>query len=173
MIPKIIHHIWFEDGPMTSTFLQCRKAWEQMHPDWEHHPWTGWRLPYRINKHLLQSHGFGSLAEEVLRFALLEEFGGFVVFPSFTCIHSLDHLCVSATALLIGTLDMPAVRICAFSWAPPRKSGACGAADLFFSGQASHPNIDNELRAKHVNTRSAPASRRDAQKIGRRFSAGS
>src|ERR1700741_3495179 len=106
MIPKIIHHIWFEDGPMTSTFLQCRKAWEQMHPDWEHHPWTGWRLPYRINKHLLQSHGFGSLAEEVLRFALLEEFGGFVVFPSFTCIHSLDHLCVSATALLIGTLDM-------------------------------------------------------------------
>jgi hypothetical protein len=36
----------------------------------------------------------------------------------------------------------------------------------------SHPNIDNELRAKHVNTRSTPASRRGAQKIGRSFSAG-
>jgi hypothetical protein len=42
----------------------------------------------------------------------------------------------------------------------------------FFREQACHPNIDNELRAKQVNTGSTPASRRDAPKIGRRFSAG-
>ena len=44
--------------------------------------------------------------------------------------------------------------------------------DLSFSVRSTRLNIDNELRAKHVNTRSTPASRRDAQKIGRHFSAG-
>ena len=44
---------------------------------------------------------------------------------------------------------------------------------FFFREQAIRPIIDNEFWARHVHARSRPASRRDAQKIGRRFSAGS
>src|SRR4029077_454131 len=53
-----------------------------------------------------------------------------------------------------------------------REKVALAAQQIFFQGVGKPPNIDNELRAKHVNTRSTPASRRDAQKIGGRFSAG-
>src|ERR1700741_2601065 len=42
----------------------------------------------------------------------------------------------------------------AFWGAGPRKSGAGGGADLFFTEQASDPNIDHDHRAKPLRTRS-------------------
>ena len=55
--------------------------------------------------------------------------------------------------------------------ATPGKSGACSAVD-FFRGAGKPPNIDNELRAKHVNSCSTSAPRPAQRPVLRSLSEG-
>ena len=40
MIPKVLHQIWIGDNKMPPIFLDFRKKWWELHPDWSYKLWT-------------------------------------------------------------------------------------------------------------------------------------
>lgn len=97
-IPKIIHQIWVGPAPLPATFAAWQKTWLERHPDWDYKLWTDadvveLRL---INQQLYnETKSYGEKAN-ILRYEILNLYGGVYIDTDFEAIQQLDflhHLC--------------------------------------------------------------------------------
>ncbi|MGB5941993.1 MAG: glycosyltransferase [Leeuwenhoekiella sp.] len=92
-IPKKIHQIWI-GSEVPKSYENWRSSWKKYHPDWEYFLWTESEI--RSLKLDLQdiydnSHNFG-VKSDVLRYEILNKYGGLYVDTDFECIKEFDHL---------------------------------------------------------------------------------
>jgi mannosyltransferase OCH1-like enzyme len=96
-IPKIIHQIWI-GGKLPEKYLPLQKSWKEKHPDWEYRLWTDADLPSFpfVNRDRFERAINVGEKADILRYEILNKFGGLYVDTDFECIQCLDplhHLC--------------------------------------------------------------------------------
>lgn len=85
-IPKIIHQIWIGPLPPPEKLMT---TWKTMHPDWEYRLWTseqGWENQAKIDA-MLEWNG----KADIMRYEILEKFGGVLVDADSECVQPLDE----------------------------------------------------------------------------------
>ncbi len=95
VLPKIIHQIWI--GPKTppEIFKKSRKSIKRLHPNWEYRLWTDADLPefqLENQKYYDLENNFGAKAD-ILRYEILNRYGGIYLDVDFVCLKPLDWLC--------------------------------------------------------------------------------
>jgi mannosyltransferase OCH1-like enzyme len=92
-IPKIIHHIWL-GSPLPEECKKLRETWIKHHPDWQFMLWTDKEVEQfkLINiKRYRESNNYGERAD-IVRYEVLERFGGLYVDTDFECLKPFDTL---------------------------------------------------------------------------------
>ena len=96
-IPKVIHQIWI-GGKLPEKYLPLQKSWKEHHPDWEYRLWTDDDLasfPFSNRERFEKAVNIGERAD-ILRYEILNLYGGVYVDTDFECVRPLDplnHLC--------------------------------------------------------------------------------
>jgi len=93
-IPKIIHQVWVGPKPMSDLMKECVNSWKEKHPDWQHILWDndkieGFDFP---EKHLLKLRINYGMQSDIIRLAVLREYGGVYADTDMRCIKSFDGL---------------------------------------------------------------------------------
>lgn len=100
LVPQILHQVFLTEG-LPSTLSKYRGAVESchaLHPDWEQNIWTDDAANEFIATHYpnLLPHYIGYKQRiqraNILRYALLDHFGGVYLDLDITCLHPLDSL---------------------------------------------------------------------------------
>lgn len=92
-IPKIIHHIWV-GGTLPPVFQKYINSWKKHHPDWEHRLWTDEDVKsfeFVTKKAYFRCKNPGHKAD-ILRYEILNKFGGLYVDTDFLCLKPHDKL---------------------------------------------------------------------------------
>lgn len=93
-IPRIIHQIWVGDKPLPKNYSRLKKTWTKHHPGWAYKLWT----PKKIKRLTLHNRKFYDRAREpeekanILRYELLDKFGGLYCDVDFKCLKSFEPL---------------------------------------------------------------------------------
>jgi mannosyltransferase OCH1-like enzyme len=92
-IPKKIHQIWLGSA-FPEKFQRYAESWKLFHPDWEYKMWTdedvkGLELKRRIEYDKATNQGMKS---DILRYEILQQFGGIYVDTDFECLKPFDDL---------------------------------------------------------------------------------
>lgn len=97
-IPKTIHQVWIGDG-LPPYYKRFRNSWRESHPEWDYILWTGWEgLDLRNERAIESAHLYtqknsvGQFISDVMRYEILERFGGVYVDCDFECLKPLDEL---------------------------------------------------------------------------------
>lgn len=93
IIPKKIHQIWL-GGNIPEKYKEWGETWKTLHPDYEYKLWTeedvdSLNLPNRRSYELIANPGPKS---DILRFHILNQFGGIYADTDFECLRSFDSL---------------------------------------------------------------------------------
>ncbi|KAG9403907.1 hypothetical protein AC1031_005395 [Aphanomyces cochlioides] len=93
VIPKRIHQIWLGPAPMDD-FHSYIQSWKNHHPDWEYTLWAereieNWTLQNQTAYDMATNFGEKS---DILRYEILETFGGLYVDVDFECLKPFDQL---------------------------------------------------------------------------------
>ena len=96
-IPKIIHQIWL-GGPLPEKYKAIQASWRKFHPDWEYRLWTDESVKeFKMqNQALFDSAVNWGEKADILRYEILNQFGGLYVDTDFECLRAFDilhHLC--------------------------------------------------------------------------------
>lgn len=107
-IPKIIHQIWIGPNELPSKFKDMTKVWELSHPDWTYKLWTNKDIEDFINKNSsrkeeLKLREFKNIKlfnsvynwggkSDILRYEILNQFGGVYLDIDFAFVKKLDPL---------------------------------------------------------------------------------
>ena len=91
-IPRIIHRIWLGGEPLLDEFQHYGETWRTHHPGWEIRLWTDDDLPELGLTEALERGRHPAEQADVLRYELLERFGGVYVDIDFECLRSLEPL---------------------------------------------------------------------------------
>ncbi len=105
LIPKIIHQIWV-GGEIPSWFDAWRQSWVMMHPDWDYRLWTDESVrefPVTSTDIYNKTASAGPKSD-ILRYAVLEKYGGVYIDVDFECLQPLDTL-HGMGSLYAGFLD--------------------------------------------------------------------
>jgi len=92
-IPKIVHQIWL-GCPFPNKYKAWANSWRRLNPDWEYRLWTdedvdGLCLP---NRELYDSITNFGPKSDILRYHILNKFGGLYIDTDFECLKSFDDL---------------------------------------------------------------------------------
>jgi mannosyltransferase OCH1-like enzyme len=92
-IPKIIHQIWLGDG-IPNELWKCIDSIKETNPGYEHRLWTEDEAKnYNFkNKELFNKCTNHGQRSDILRYAILQEFGGIYLDTDFIGIKSFDEL---------------------------------------------------------------------------------
>ena len=91
-IPKVLHHTWIGDDPLSDAALEMIAKWRRHHPDWEMRLWTRHNLPPLQNQALYDSRKNTGHRADILRYELMSQFGGVYVDMDMDCQKPLDDL---------------------------------------------------------------------------------
>lgn len=91
-IPKIFHHIWIGPSQFPSNFVAFRQTWIDRHPGWEFKLWTDHNLPHLKNWQAYRQAKNFAQKSDVLRYELLEQYGGIYVDTDFECLQPINCL---------------------------------------------------------------------------------
>lgn len=93
LIPKKIHHIWL-GGEVPEKFKKIMQSWKEFHPDFEYFLWTDETIKTISlkNQNLFDKASNFGTKSDLLRYEILEQFGGIYVDVDFECIKSLEPL---------------------------------------------------------------------------------
>jgi inositol phosphorylceramide mannosyltransferase catalytic subunit len=97
MIPPTFHQIWL-GGELPLELAEYMESWRRLHPAWTHCLWTEENLPPLTNQDLFDNASEISpgaveqFQSDVLRYELLERYGGVYVDADFECLKPIDHL---------------------------------------------------------------------------------
>lgn len=92
LIPKIFHRIWLGPNPMPQEFVEYGESFKRLHPDWKFELWTSLRLPSLINRSLFDRGWHWSEKSDIVRYEVLDQFGGFYVDTDVECVKSFNDL---------------------------------------------------------------------------------
>lgn len=93
LIPKKIHQIWL-GSKFPDVFKKWQKTWLEKNPGWEYKLWTDADIKiFKFkNKKFFDAETNWGAKSDILRYAILEEFGGVYADTDCQCIKSLDLL---------------------------------------------------------------------------------
>jgi mannosyltransferase OCH1-like enzyme len=104
-IPRIIHRIWLGGERPRDESKHYEETWRKHHPGWEIRLWTEDDLPeFGLTDALKRGRHHAERAD-VLRYELLNQFGGVYVDIDFECLRSLEPLL--AEVEVFAALQMP------------------------------------------------------------------
>ena len=93
-LPKRLGHIWIGPKPAPTKWMQ---TWPEKHPDWEYTVYdndflTGY--PFRLRRLIDEYFRRGLYAgvQDMMRYEILYEFGGFMADADAICLHPVDEL---------------------------------------------------------------------------------
>ena len=90
-IPKILHRVWFgADVPPDA--VEFGDAWERLHPDWTVVLWRDWTLPALTNAAAVDASVHAAQKADIVRFDLLQRWGGVYVDTDVEPLQPLDDL---------------------------------------------------------------------------------
>jgi mannosyltransferase OCH1-like enzyme len=106
-IPKIVHHVWPGHDVFRSEFHDFRSSWMRHHPDWT---FFFWRLeaPFADDEvvRLLADDRYTVVVKsDILRLAVLLEYGGIYTDTDVECIKAFDSLLLDPNGFFCGTED--------------------------------------------------------------------
>lgn len=92
-IPKVIHQIWL-GSPLPSHFEKLQQTWKDKHPHWEFKLWTdeNTKTLNLVNRELFEAAPNYGEKSDILRYELLDQFGGLYCDVDFECLQSFDLL---------------------------------------------------------------------------------
>ncbi|MCF7852605.1 MAG: hypothetical protein K9M07_05130 [Simkaniaceae bacterium] len=93
IIPKIIHQIWI-GGALPEKYQWMTATWKEKHPDWTYILWTDDKVKYLdlVNRDQFdQAPNYGAKAD-ILRYELLERYGGVYIDIDYECLKPFDQL---------------------------------------------------------------------------------
>lgn len=93
ILPKIIHQIWL-GGTIPNKYKQYADTWREFNPEWEYKLWTDsdvttMDLPNRELYNSMTNYGPKS---DLLRYHILNQYGGVYADTDFECLKSFDSL---------------------------------------------------------------------------------
>jgi hypothetical protein len=94
MIPKIIHQIWIGPNPIPDNCKQFSENLQEINNDFEYKLWTNDNMPELPEKCKIQFDRYQKMAlkSDVLRYFLLETYGGIYVDMDFECFKNFSEL---------------------------------------------------------------------------------
>jgi mannosyltransferase OCH1-like enzyme len=109
-IPNILHMIWIGLDPIPDYFIKNLEIWKQLMPDWEFKVWTNTDLTTRnIDEsylNLINQSNIGAQKADLLRYYIVNKFGGYYVDADIVPERSLDELNIESYDLVVCH-DMP------------------------------------------------------------------
>ncbi len=92
-IPKIIHQIWL-GSELPNLYLQFSDTWIEYHPDWEYILWTDKKVKTEkiINYNIYNKAENYGAKSDILRYEILNKYGGLYVDTDFICLKPFDEL---------------------------------------------------------------------------------
>ncbi|HAR62504.1 MAG: hypothetical protein DKM50_02645 [Candidatus Margulisiibacteriota bacterium] len=92
-IPKKIHQIWL-GGKFPKKYHKIQESWKRFHPDWEYYLWTDKEVKKleMINRELFSRTSNYGAKSDILRYEILNQFGGLYVDTDFECFHPFDTI---------------------------------------------------------------------------------
>lgn len=161
-IPKIIHQICL--GSHTPERLEkYRQSWVNAHPDWEYHLWTEKEVNilYLKNRSLYLSAESEEEKSTLLRYEILDQFGGVFVSLDFECLKPLDILSENCDffagmsdeihhpeihdALIGSTPGHPVLKACILKLRDQRKGGSALFTQAFFDAIKEKGSLTNVI----------------------------
>lgn len=93
-IPKIIHQIWVGPKPIPESYKKFQQTWKYFHPDWIYKLWTDKDVKsIKLHNQNLYDRTKSYIEKaDILRYELLEKFGGLYVDLDFECLKPFDKL---------------------------------------------------------------------------------
>lgn len=93
-IPKIIHQIHMGKKPLSSIEKKWQKTWKTHNPDWHHILWTDEEISKLsiVNQKALDSCKNYSERSDILRFEILNKFGGLYIDTDFECLKPIEPM---------------------------------------------------------------------------------
>lgn len=98
LVPRVFHSIWIGDG-VPQVLQDFAQTWRKHHPGWDYRLW---RSPSELdlsNAHLVDrpeqwvpQRNVGQFVSDVMRYEILERYGGVYIDMDFECLASIDHL---------------------------------------------------------------------------------
>lgn len=90
-IPKIIHFIWV-GGKIPTIYNFCIQSWRRHHPDWQVILWDDQKISNleMQNQHIFDALQNNGAKADVVRYEVLNRFGGFYVDIDFFCVKPID-----------------------------------------------------------------------------------
>lgn len=102
MIPRVFHRIWL-GAPMPARFVEFGERWKELHPEWTFRLWDESNVPPLANQDLwdaaaeLVTPGHDlQFRSDVLRYELLERFGGVYIDADLEPLRAIDPLLADA-----------------------------------------------------------------------------
>ena len=94
-IPRKIHQIWL-GSKLPEKYLKYTESWKQIHPNWEYKLWTDEDIKTfnfsENGRNVFDNAVNQGMKSDVLRYEILNQFGGLYVDTDFECLKSFDIL---------------------------------------------------------------------------------
>lgn len=90
-IPKKIHRIWLGGKPIPARFEKFWESWAKNHPGWELKTWTENEIGEFNCQTLLDSCRSFSEKSDVLRYQIIEKYGGVYVDTDMECFSNIEN----------------------------------------------------------------------------------
>jgi len=93
-IPKIIHQIWIGPRPIPDKYKKLTESWKQKFPDWQYKLWTN----NEVEEFKFKEKDLFNLASsyqeksDILRYAILREYGGLYVDMDYEAINNFGDI---------------------------------------------------------------------------------
>jgi mannosyltransferase OCH1-like enzyme len=98
-IPRIIHQIWLGPKSLPPEHQAYRDSWKKHHPDWSYKLWRdadAAAFNFMNKKAYETATNYGEKSD-ILRYAILYEWGGIYADDDFECLASFDSLAATCT----------------------------------------------------------------------------
>ena len=117
-IPKIVHMIWLGgDKPHSANYVKWFESWKSHHPDWKIMWWTDDSVAdLRARSDLKNSRAFDEAKNygeksDILRYEIIERFGGLYADTDMECVASFDSLHDSGVQFYAGWSNTGTVEV--------------------------------------------------------------
>lgn len=104
-IPKIFHQIWF-NGEMPIEHFYLKEHMLELHPGWEYKFWNEKNMPKIANQEAFDKWPNMFFKSDVLRYAILEKYGGVYVDTDFLFYKNIEE-CMQKEYLIMNEYDKP------------------------------------------------------------------
>lgn len=128
LIPSIFHQIWLGADPYPDVYADYAQGWEELHPGWELRLWTEDSIPDDVpRREVYETLRNPSERSDILRYELLDRYGGLYLDCDLECTRSIEPLLEGADFVVAAQ--------------------ASGGADVaLVAAAAGHPLLPRALR---------------------------